>query len=212
MVSLDRSGVNPSDLCAVSRQGVRSPASTANARGRLVMAEWTSDGSKSLWAKTIQTLFDGLILLPSTSWKRYSVCVILDWRSTTQLRLLLVRVSWRVDGKANYAALKQQLGAAPGWRNWQTQRTQNPPRATSWGFDPPSRHQQNKRLIRQMATHSERPLLFGGCFGGCWFQLFVPFVSAEAAAAMRSITDKRCSGDRWLYRADMVIVLCPASS
>src|ERR1700723_681158 len=30
---------------------------------------------------------------------------------------------------------------APGWRNWQTQRTQNPPRATSWGFDPPSRHQ-----------------------------------------------------------------------
>ena len=29
----------------------------------------------------------------------------------------------------------------PGWRNWQTQRTQNPPRATSWGFDPPSRHQ-----------------------------------------------------------------------
>jgi hypothetical protein len=32
---------------------------------------------------------------------------------------------------------------APGWRNWQTQRTQNPPRATSWGFDPPSRHQNN---------------------------------------------------------------------
>ena len=30
--------------------------------------------------------------------------------------------------------------AQPGWRNWQTQRTQNPPRATSWGFDPPSRH------------------------------------------------------------------------
>jgi hypothetical protein len=29
----------------------------------------------------------------------------------------------------------------PGWRNWQTQRTQNPPRATSWGFDSPSRHQ-----------------------------------------------------------------------
>ena len=29
----------------------------------------------------------------------------------------------------------------PGWRNWQTQRTQNPPTARSWGFDPPSRHQ-----------------------------------------------------------------------
>src|ERR1700678_2396336 len=40
----------------------------------------------------------------------------------------------------------------PGWRNWQTQRTQNPPRATSWGFDPPSRHQDNKRLIRKCPT------------------------------------------------------------
>ena len=35
----------------------------------------------------------------------------------------------------------------PGWRNWQTQRTQNPPIARSWGFDPPSRHQDYKRLI-----------------------------------------------------------------
>ena len=28
----------------------------------------------------------------------------------------------------------------PGWRNWQTQRTQNPPTFGSWGFDSPSRH------------------------------------------------------------------------
>src|SRR5882672_3497812 len=28
-----------------------------------------------------------------------------------------------------------------GWRNWQTQRTQNPPTFGSWGFDSPSRHQ-----------------------------------------------------------------------
>ena len=28
----------------------------------------------------------------------------------------------------------------PGWRNWQTQRTQNPPTFGSWGFA--SRHQQ----------------------------------------------------------------------
>src|SRR6185295_20310709 len=27
-----------------------------------------------------------------------------------------------------------------GVAEWQTQRTQNPPRATSWGFDPPLRH------------------------------------------------------------------------
>ncbi len=30
--------------------------------------------------------------------------------------------------------------------------------------------------------------------------------------AIRSITESRCSGERWLYRADIVIVLCPASS
>ncbi len=28
-----------------------------------------------------------------------------------------------------------------GWRNWQTQRTQNPPGFGPWGFDSPSRHQ-----------------------------------------------------------------------
>jgi hypothetical protein len=28
----------------------------------------------------------------------------------------------------------------PGWRNWQTQRTQNPSEAIPWGFDSPSRH------------------------------------------------------------------------
>src|SRR6202050_3897408 len=31
----------------------------------------------------------------------------------------------------------------PGWRNWQTQRTQNPPGFGPWGFDSPSRHQNN---------------------------------------------------------------------
>ena len=46
----------------------------------------------------------------------------------------------------------------PGWRNWQTQRTQNPPIARSWGFDPPSRHQQNKRVI------GKRSSLSGGRF------------------------------------------------
>src|ERR1700733_8001415 len=61
---------------------------------------------------------------------------------------------------------------APGWRNWQTQRTQNPPRATSWGFDPPSRLQDNKWLMWKTATPSEWPFLFGGCFGGCWFSTF----------------------------------------
>jgi hypothetical protein len=34
----------------------------------------------------------------------------------------------------------------PGWRNWQTQRTQNPPGFGPWGFDPPSRHQDSNAL------------------------------------------------------------------
>ncbi len=33
------------------------------------------------------------------------------------------------------------LASTPGWRNWQTQRTQNPPGFGPWGFDSPSRHQ-----------------------------------------------------------------------
>ena len=60
----------------------------------------------------------------------------------------------------------------PGWRNWQTQRTQNPPIARSWGFDPPSRHQDNKRLIAKMPDSASRAFLVGGCFGGCSFFAF----------------------------------------
>gem|GEM_PF-27726 len=35
----------------------------------------------------------------------------------------------------------------PGWRNWQTQRTQNPPGFGPWGFDSPSRHQIKHQLV-----------------------------------------------------------------
>jgi hypothetical protein len=33
------------------------------------------------------------------------------------------------------------LDLLPGWRNWQTRRTQNPVLAREWEFDPPSGHQ-----------------------------------------------------------------------
>ena len=39
------------------------------------------------------------------------------------------------------SAVQVVLVNKPGWRNWQTQRTQNPPGFGPWGFDPPSRHQ-----------------------------------------------------------------------
>ncbi len=53
-------------------------------------------------------------------------------------------------------------GLWPGWRNWQTQRTQNPPRATSWGFDPPSRHQD--KSLRMNNLRSQKPLTMRGFF------------------------------------------------
>src|SRR5205807_6997228 len=44
----------------------------------------------------------------------------------------------------------------PGWRNWQTQRTQNPPDFGPWGFDPPSRHQCASRVIARAWRLSNR--------------------------------------------------------
>ena len=54
--------------------------------------------------------------------------------------------------QAEAAKLIRYLPSKPGWRNWQTQRTQNPPRLiTSWGFDPPP---------------GTRTLMRGKAFGG----------------------------------------------
>ena len=39
----------------------------------------------------------------------------------------------------------------------------------SWGFDPPSRHQQNKDFRLNWPLESQRPKLFGGCFDHRWF-------------------------------------------
>jgi hypothetical protein len=69
------------------------------------------------------------------------------------------------DGSSFPVARRQTLcdtlrappSSKPGWRNWQTQRTQNPPIARSWGFDPPSRHHKIKQL--QIASCRCRPRL-----------------------------------------------------
>src|ERR1035438_3019692 len=45
---------------------------------------------------------------------------------------------------------------SPGWRNWQTQRTQNPPTFGSWGFDSPSRHQSPTQHNQSLAGASSR--------------------------------------------------------
>src|SRR4029078_6508149 len=36
--------------------------------------------------------------------------------------------------------------AMPGWRNWQTRRTQNPVLAREWEFDPPSGHHRSAAI------------------------------------------------------------------
>jgi hypothetical protein len=102
-----------------------------------------------------------------------------------------IPLSWLVDLTASLTATGMDFSVFR-WRLWTKElakvnkrrldgvwwtarlRTQNPSEAIPWGFDSPSRHQDNKRLISEMVTHSERPFLFGGCFGGCCFQLFVP--------------------------------------
>ena len=38
----------------------------------------------------------------------------------------------------------------PGWRNWQTRRTQNPVLAREWEFDPPSGHHRFRHCRRAM--------------------------------------------------------------
>src|SRR5665213_4086158 len=58
--------------------------------------------------------------------------------------------------QAGRAPRADRILIAPGWRNWQTQRTQNPPRATSWGFDPPSRHHRDRKLCGFHETHCSR--------------------------------------------------------
>jgi hypothetical protein len=45
------------------------------------------------------------------------------------------------DRRCEISCKIKHFHEVPGWRNWQTQRTQNPPTFGSWGFDSPSRHQ-----------------------------------------------------------------------
>jgi hypothetical protein len=46
----------------------------------------------------------------------------------------------------------RSLFVKPGWRNWQTQRTQNPPTFGSWGFNSPSRHHFKNPVNTRLAS------------------------------------------------------------
>jgi hypothetical protein len=73
-----------------------------------------------------------------------------------------------VGSRAGRGVTVAKRPTEPGWRNWQTQRTQNPPRATSWGFDPPSRHQD--KPPKMIKLRRPRPLTSRGpfCVSECW--------------------------------------------
>ena len=82
------------------------------------------------------------------------------------------------------------LHARPGWRNWQTQRTQNPPSFGSWGFDPPSRHQTKaskfNRLRDPISVISLRAFLAAG--GRCMFGVVSPATSCDLRLG-KSVSD-----------------------
>jgi hypothetical protein len=68
----------------------------------------------------------------------------------------------------------------------------NPPTFGSWGFDPPSRHQQNTRVTQLTVVHRECLLPPDGRSDGCWsFLVALALLVAVfvAGAAMRSITE-----------------------
>ena len=98
--------------------------------------------------------------------------------------------------------VKLAVRPSPGWRNWQTQRTQNPPIFGSWGFDPPSRHQQTKELHRvrdhgRRSAHQGSPAIgttihqeptlraenWLGCFGR--FQRLIGFLQTRIVKTSR---------------------------
>ena len=79
----------------------------------------------------------------------------------------------------------------PGWWNWQTQRTQNPPHFGAWGFDPPSRHQDNKEFNEDNGHSSESG-------HSCLVPVLVHVVLLSACARLAS------SGDSFDHRLPML--------
>src|ERR1700683_4025805 len=86
-------------------------------------------------------------------------------------------------------AARSRRPSEPGWRNWQTQRTQNPPIARSWGFDPPSRHQDKNVYSNGLATQICGLIL--PLSPGDFRQDNVKLTAASAKNERKSSTDRR---------------------
>ena len=74
--------------------------------------------------------------------------------------------------------------SVPGWRNWQTRRTQNPVPAREWGFDSLPRHQIKNLSSKDLGLRPKRRAYF------------FPFSSIShlypIASAMQRIYEKTC--------------------
>jgi hypothetical protein len=84
----------------------------------------------------------------------------------------------------------------PGWRNWQTQRTQNPPTFGSWGFDSPSRHHTRHSFL-QRSKSSIRAVHELSCSSGegiCCVDLRSNFCVARRPHCRRRIGRRRFVG------------------
>ena len=68
---------------------------------------------------------------------------------------------WMKREHGHKQVVKPSTCIEPGWRNWQTQRTQNPPTFGSWGFDSPSRH--HLKPIEYAATWARSPHAMNLC-------------------------------------------------
>src|ERR1700678_1346767 len=87
----------------------------------------------------------------------------------------------------------------PGWRNWQTQRTQNPPGFGPWGFDSPSRHHTSTPCNQALAGASSPRGIRQAGLKSLHYAQFVPvsaFVALPLAvfSAQLGITLQCCGG------------------
>jgi hypothetical protein len=95
---------------------------------------------------------------PTARWRPSNACAILERAKKQQPVCKTSACAAVVLERENATLLQNQphptIWPRPGWRNWQTQRTQNPPGFGPWGFDPPSRHQDSKGLTGNQSKGS----------------------------------------------------------
>ena len=100
---------------------------------------------------------------PPARWQPSNACAILERAKKQQVVCKTSACAAVVLERENVTLLQNQshptIWPRPGWRNWQTQRTQNPPGFGPWGFDPPSRHQDSKGLTEKQSK--DRCTIFG---------------------------------------------------